>query len=498
MNKHIAIVGSGLGGLVCGYILAKNGYRITILEKNPQPGGCLQTFARHGAKFETGIHYIGSVEEGQVLHRLFRYLSLLPDVKLRSLDKMAYDTISIGGKHFLCANGRENFVEQLAQYFPQERANLQRYYNTIADITENLPLHSLRTQASLDKLNLAYLQTSTSEFIESITPNHLLRQVLSGNLPLYGGVYGKTPLYIHALIRDFYNKSAYRIVGGSDVIARSLIKSIRAMGGEVRTLAQVTKICCDSAKAVGVTLQSGEEVRADYFITNIHPLRTIELLGDTNLIRKAYRDRVAGMKNTISNFTVYIKFKKNTVPYLNTNIFYHDSGDVWECENYTQDSWHKSFLYMHVCSSADSPFAEAAVAIAYMRFDEVERWKNTQRGQRGSDYEEFKRRKAECLLGELEKQNPGIMNNIEAYSTSTPLTYLDYTGTERGSMYGVLHDCNQPLLSAVSQRTKIPNLYQTGQNINLHGILGVMIGALMTAGELLGTDNVLAQVAKAG
>jgi all-trans-retinol 13,14-reductase len=498
MNKHVVIIGSGLGGLVCGYILAKNGYRITILEKNAQAGGCLQTFARGGVKFETGMHYIGSIEDGQVLHRFFKYLSLLRDVKLRSLDKMAYDTISVDGKHFPSANGREPFVEQLAQHFPKERHNLQRYYDAIMSVTERLPLYSLRPQGAFDKLDLSLFQTSASEFIESVTANRVLRNVLAGNLPLYGGVYGKTPLYIHALLRDFYNQSAYRIVGGSDAIAKSLVKSIRAMGGEVRLLSQAAKINCNDTQAVAITLQSGEEIRGDYFIANTHPMRTIEMLGETcRFIRKAYRERIAGMQNTTSNFTVYLKLKKNTVPYLNTNMFYYNCSDVWSCENYTQSNWGKSFLYMHICSSADSPFADAAVAIAYMRFDEVERWKNTLRGLRGSDYEEFKQRRAERLIAELEQQNHGMVKNIEAYYTSSPLTYLDYTGTERGSTYGVLHNCNEPLLSAISQRTKIPNLYQTGQNIKLHGILGVMIGALTTTGELLGVDNVMKQIAAA-
>ncbi|MDR2868111.1 MAG: NAD(P)/FAD-dependent oxidoreductase, partial [Bacteroidales bacterium] len=97
MNKRIIIIGSGLGGLTTGYILAKNGYHVTILEKNAQLGGCLQTFIRHGVKFETGMHYIGSMEEGQTLYNFFNYLSLLPDMQLQSLDKMAYDVISIAG-----------------------------------------------------------------------------------------------------------------------------------------------------------------------------------------------------------------------------------------------------------------------------------------------------------------------------------------------------------------------------------------------------------------
>jgi all-trans-retinol 13,14-reductase len=495
MDKHIIIIGSGLGGLSCGYILAKNGYRVTILEKNAQLGGCLQTFTRRGVKFETGMHYIGSVEEGQILYQYFKYLSLLPDLQLRALDKMAYDTMLLNDTQYPYANGRENFIDQLSRFFPKERQNLHRYYDKIDEIVGSLSLYQLQAPKMLSQHNLQYITSSASGFIEEVTDNRILRNVLSGNLPLYGGVYGKTSLLFHALIRDFYNKSAYRIVGGSDAIAASLVKSIRAMGGEVKILSQATKINCDQTKATGVTLNSGEEVRGDYVISSLHPLRTIELLGDTPLIRKSYRERIKSLRNTVSNFTVYIKFKKGTVPYLNTNVYYLNCENAWEIENYTSADYPRGFLYMHnSCSSADNPTADAAVLIAYMRFEEVSCWQGTQVGRRGSAYEEFKRCKAERLLGELEGQFPGTLKNIEAYYTSTPLTYLDYTGTEQGSMYGILRDCTEALQSTVSQRTKIPNLYYTGQNINMHGILGVIIGSIITSSELLGINSIVEQI----
>ena len=59
-QEKIVIIGSGLGGLSSGVILAKNGYDVTVLEQGNQIGGCLQCFTRHGAKFETGMHFIGS------------------------------------------------------------------------------------------------------------------------------------------------------------------------------------------------------------------------------------------------------------------------------------------------------------------------------------------------------------------------------------------------------------------------------------------------------
>ncbi|MDR1654185.1 MAG: NAD(P)/FAD-dependent oxidoreductase [Prevotellaceae bacterium] len=497
-DKHVIIVGSGLGGLVCGYILAKNGFRVTVLEKNGQAGGCLQTFSRGGVKFETGMHYIGSMDRGQTLYKFFNYLSLLPDIQLSRLNTDCYDIISIGGQKFPFANGKENFVQTLAEFFPQEKENLQKYFDVVSDVAQKSPLYSLNFSNSPVFLNAGYIQQSANGFIESATDNSLLQSVLSGNVPLYAGVYGKTPLYIHALITHFYNNSAFRIVGGSDIIVRSLANSIKKMGGEVLTNKEVTKINCNSANAVSVSLKSGDTFSADFFISNTHPVRMLELL-DTNLIRKAYRHRIQELSNTTGIFTVYIRFKKGTMPYLNSNFyFYKNENTAWNSVNYDPKAYPDSFLYMHQCTQSDQIFAEGAVLMAYMNFEEVERWKGTKTGSRGADYKDFKRCRAEEALLLLEKQLPGTINCIAEYYTSTPLTYFDYTGTERGSMYGVLRDCNYPVQTLVSQRTKIPNLFQTGQNINSHGILGVIIGAVITSGELLGINSVIEQVRACG
>jgi len=498
MGNHVVIIGSGLGGLACGYILAKNGYRVTVLEKNAQVGGCLQTFVRRGVKFETGMHYIGSMEEGQLLHRFFKYLGLLPDVRLSPMDRSAYDVISIGGERFPFANGAENFSQQLSRFFPKEKVHLKNYWRAIHEATESSPLHSLRTTDEPIILNPAHMKQSYSSFVDSTTGDPLLRLVLAGNLPLYAGEQGKTPMYIAAFINDFYNRSTWRIVGGSETIAQSLVRSIRAMGGEVLPGMEVARINCNDKQAVGVELKDGQTIEGDLFISDVHPARMVEMLGDTTLIRKSFRDRIQGLSNTISNFTVYIHFKKDNVPYLNSNLYHYDTpADVWRGKDYARETWPKSFLYMHLCSSENQRYAETAVLISYMNFEDVARWTDTKVGRRGADYEAFKREKAERLLDLLESQMPGTRRNIEHFYTSSPLTYLDYTGTERGSMYGVSRDCNESIQALVSPRTRIPNLFQTGQNVNSHGILGVIIGSILTSGELLGVNNIVRQIKSA-
>lgn len=48
-----------MGGLFTGALLARNGYRVTVLEQNAAVGGGLQTFVRSGERFETGMHMLG-------------------------------------------------------------------------------------------------------------------------------------------------------------------------------------------------------------------------------------------------------------------------------------------------------------------------------------------------------------------------------------------------------------------------------------------------------
>ena len=213
-NYEVAIIGSGLSGLSTAYILAKNGFKVAVFEKNHQLGGCLQSFERAGVKFETGMHYIGSIEEGQILHKYFNYLSILDDIELSSLDKNCYDIIDFKGERYSYANGYENFIETLAKKFPNNVSDIREYVNILRNVTKDSSYYSFSHFDYNKLLNPEHVETSVSACISSLTNNELLQNILAGNIMLYAGIKDKTPLYIHALISDFYMNSAYRIVGG--------------------------------------------------------------------------------------------------------------------------------------------------------------------------------------------------------------------------------------------------------------------------------------------
>ncbi|MBQ9356278.1 MAG: NAD(P)/FAD-dependent oxidoreductase [Prevotella sp.] len=482
-ERKVIVIGSGLGGLTSALLLAQRGFDVTVLEQSAQPGGCLQCFRRGEAKFETGMHFIGSAAEGQTLDRLLGMLGVRQDIRLQQLDTQGYDVVALEGELFPFANGREAFISTLARRFPHQQRQLEQYFDLIKEVSADSSLRSIGSTSPTIMPGAKYQLLSIDQVVESVITDPLLQRVLVGNLPLYAGELGHTPFATHAFITDFYNQSAFRVVGGSDAIARSLVGSIRSLGGRVVTNCRVESIVTDSEKATGVTIQGGDFLPADIIISDTHPMRTLELTR-SNLIRPAFRNRINAMRQTVGCFALYLDFKPQTVAYMNHNFYGYTGHTPWDCEKYLPSDWPRGFLYMHFASELQQQWAKTGVVLTYMRWDDVAQWSNTTVGRRGQAYEDFKQQKAGVLMEAVEKFFPGLGSHVSRCYTSTPLTYRDYTGTEGGSMYGVARDAIHPEACRVSHRLRIPNVYQTGQNINSHGILGTIIGSLITCGEL--------------
>lgn len=496
MCKKVIVIGSGLGGLSTALILSKNGYDVTVLEQGTQIGGCLQCFNRRGVKFETGMHFIGSADKGQTLDKLLRYLEIADDIKLSKLDEKGYDVVSLNGKQYRFPMGREAFVEQMAAYFPSQRENLNQYFDLIEKVANASSLHSLKYAESDASVNMEFQLRSINEVIDSVITEPELAKILVGNLPLYAAEYDKTPFSMHAFIMDFYNKSAYRIVGGSDTVAFALTKKIESYGSKILVRKKVTKIVCDETHAIGVEINDSDFLPADIIISSMHPMRTLELL-DTKLIRPAFRKRINAMPQTVGGFSVYLHFKENSLPYMNYNYYGYRENTPWNCENYTEETWPKGYLYMHFCQEENPRYATTGAILSYMKMEDVAPWLGSRVGARGADYEAFKIQKAERLIDTLEDDFPGIRQSIAHYYTSTPLTYLNYTGTEGGSMYGIAKDINLGMACRIPQRTKVPNVLLTGQNVNSHGMLGVLVGTIVTCSEILTAKKIYEQIVEA-
>jgi all-trans-retinol 13,14-reductase len=501
-KDHVVIIGRGIGGLTCALILLKEGFRVTILEKNRQFGGNLQVFVRDKCIFDTGVHYIGGMEEGQNLYTIFKYLGIVDDLNLRKCNEDGYDLITFGGdsNKYWHAQGYDNFVRVLTKSFPQEELGIRKYVDKMKSVSEEFPVYYLKpTDGGV--VDSESLHSSAKDFIESCTENEKLRNVLAGTNALYAGPGDKTPLYVHALIINSYLESAYKCVDGGAQIEKEISKKIKYFGGEMLKYKNVIKFVCDDNGKVEYALtDEGEKFYGDRFISNIHPVNTIEML-EGSKIRPAYRNRINSLENTISTFILNIVLEEDSFKYQNFNHYHHVNDDVWDSiDNYNPEHWPAEFALFCPPNSKSEEYGDCLTVMAYMHMDEMDAWKDTlhtiphHKNDRGETYQDFKNRKSELLIDLIETKYPGIKSKIKSTYASTPLTYRDYIGTKDGSMYGIIKDHKDPLKSFIPPRTKVPNLLLTGQNLNMHGVLGVAISSLVTCGQLIEMNDLLDKI----
>ncbi|KPH12108.1 NAD(P)/FAD-dependent oxidoreductase [Chryseobacterium sp. ERMR1:04] len=491
----ILIIGSGLGGLVSALILAKEGLKVCVLEKNNQYGGNLQTFSRDKLIFDTGVHYLGGLSKGQNLHQFFSYLEIINDLELHKMDVDGYDKITFGDDDidYPHAQGYENFVNQLSQYFPDEKENLENYCEEIQRICNQFPRYNV---VGKDNYNEEILHLNTKRFIESITSNTKLQSVLLGSNFLYAGDSENIPFHVHALTVNSYIQSAYKCVKGGSQISKLLIRKLREYGAEVHKHAEVSEFIFNEKNVlIAVKTKAGKEYAAKQFISNIEIRSLITLIGQQRL-KKSFLNRVLSWEPVSSCFSVYLVLKPQSIPNFNHNIYHYSSEElVWNAYRYDKNSWPETYMLSSTPSTLHPEFAESLTAISYMDFAEVKAWQKTvntvvEEHERGKQYEKFKQEKAEKMIDALAKKIPNLRQSIKKVYTSSPLSYRDYIGSFEGNMYGYIKSSENPLKTMVSPRTKINNLFLTGQSVNMHGILGCTIGAFNTCAEILGKELV--------
>lgn len=497
-NKYdVVIAGSGLGGLVSAVILAMEGKKVCVLEKNNQYGGNLQTFAREKHIFDTGVHYIGGLAQGQNLYRYFNYLGIMDGLRLKQLDRDAFDVITFDGDENLYPHAQDfdNFIKQLTAYFPEEEEVIKAYCDKVRFTCNSFPLYNLRQGAGYQS---EILSLNTKKVLDELTDNEKLKAVLVGNNFLYAGT-EKTPMYVHSLSVNSFIQSSWRCINGGSQITKLLIKQIRKYGGDVFKHREVNGFESEGNKVIAATTKNGETYYGDVFVSNLEPKTTLRLVGEEKF-RKSFYKRVQDLEVMSSSFSLFIIFKPNTFKYYNNN-FYHfsDYRKVWTASQYTQESWPEGYMISMNTSHENQEWADSMTAITYMDYDEMKPWEHTkntvaEKEDRGPSYEAFKEEKTEIFLKKLEEKFPTIRECIQSVYTATPLSYRDYIGVHRGNLYGYVKDSDNPMKTFIPAKTRLDNLYLTGQSVSMHGILGVTIGAVTTCSEILGKDYLVNKI----
>ncbi len=490
MTYDVVIIGAGLGGLECAYILAKHGMNVCVLEQGIQMGGCLQSFKRRGTHLDAGFHYVGGLDEGRPLHRLFDYFGLL-NLPWQKMDEQCFDEVVIGNEHYRFAQGHEAWQAALAERFPDQKENLRKYDEAQAYVGAHL-FDALGNRTAEDFYNNEAFTTPAYDILSKHISNEKLRNVISGTSLKMELRPESLPFYVFAQINNSFVEGAYRLAGGGEALTNQLCDNLRKMGVTLITKAQVTKLEGKDGKINAALCANGERYEGKLFISNAHPSTSLDLVSEEVGMRKPYKKRIDRMENTYGMFTANIALKPEALPYQNKNLFLYEEGaNIWNIYSNEQP---KGVLVSYGCITPGQKYASSIDLLCPMQMEEVAQWTETTIGHRGADYEAFKARKAEQCISFAEKHIPGLREAIDHVYTSTPLTYRDYTGTRNGSAYGLRKDANNTLLTFLPPKTPVENLLLTGQNLNLHGILGVSMTSFVTCSAIIGMDAATEQL----
>jgi len=388
----------------------------------------------------------------------------------------------------------DNFQKQLISYFPNEEKAIKRYCKKLDQVWDNSPLLNLQDIKPNRSESYEDYETNAYDYINSLTDNKELQGVLAATNSLYIGVKEKTPLYIHANINNFYIKSAWRIGEDGANMAKLLSNIIEDQGGLVLSKHKVVGLIVDDSKqVVAAETKNGSQFFGRKFISNIHPTETFNLL-EPGLLRKSYTNRINKLQNTMSMFMLMIPLNKGKIKHINSNVYYIIDNKVWEHYEYTEEDWPKGYMMYTTEDSDNKGFAESVVLITMMHFADVRKWENTTVGKRGEEYLKFKEDKAKKMLDLLYVKFPEIETEIDTVYSASPLTFRDYTSTFEGTPYGIIKDCNNLLGTLLSPKTRIKNLFFTGQNIGFHGLLGVIMSAFHTVSNITDMNKILKEM----
>ena len=467
MKYDVIIIGSGLGGLECGVMLSRAGRRVLVLERQWQPGGCMQSYRRKGANLDTGLHYVGGLAEGQPLHDAFKELGLL-ELPWRRLDPAGFDEITIGGKTYRFAEGYENFVNELAKDFPEEREGLQRYV------------------AMLQTTDEQWLQqTNAYDYLRSIIHSPLLISIISGACLKMELRRETLPLFTFAHGNASFIESSWRLKGDGNTLVQCLLDTIRAHGGEIECNADVVELKEEDGRITKAICADGRVFEADTFISDAHPTVTLNMIKDSRRIKNIFRRRMTSLENTYGMFTLQMKLKPQALRYFNHNKYVYATEDVWEGIAVSPEQpTVKGILISCPVPTDGSDYATVVDILTPMDWRYIERWADKTPGKRGEDYVEMKNDICRQCLELAQQVIPGLADMAEHSCTSTPLTYYTYNNSPHGSAYGIRKDYSNVLGTILSPKTPVPNLFLTGQSLMLHGLHGVTMTARETVRSL--------------
>jgi len=466
-NKYnIVIIGGGIGGLVSGAILAKNGFSVAILEKNDKLGGTISGFVEDGCLFDlfgTHIYGGGFSEPLNLLRQVFDTLNIRPE--LLPIDPPM--TIYTPDKKITVHRDRKEFLRELFEYYPSFRKELTEFYDELNELYEILlEIPQYRPMGRFTVLKTALLHPHLSEKLVLNSFNTLnkiykkygfsdeIRCVIDSLIAHYTLL---KPYEIPAFIAAYFliglhKEGLYYTRGTNSTLINEIARVAEESGAEIFTNTEVKEILVSNNYARGVILKSERVIHADRIISNTTAFNTFTRLVNRRYLSDNTRHKFDVIEDADSFFYLYLKTERDILKDIG-------SPNVLFIPRLTSDFMEAPIIRVFVPSMIDSSLVEDK---SYHNLiisvpQQAVRWR--QQKHIGNKNKAF----AERLLSSLENIVPGIKEGSVVLKYNSPLDIEELTGREDGT-FGKKMDFRQGLYNRGGNKTTLENLYLAGDS----------------------------------
>jgi C-3',4' desaturase CrtD len=485
LQADVTVIGAGFAGLTAAALLANEGLKVRVLERDIHPGGCAAAYTRKTKvgefRFAVGATVAAGLEPGGLLDQLYSRLQMKPHFEALDPAMRLHLRGSDGNERKVQLHGtRARWAAELERAFPGQLGQKQNFWKEVQGISDVMhhaarkfpvmPFKSLNDvldtargfhpQVHRVLFNLYRTVGDLLEKHQINDPAH--RALIDGQLLDSMQCTSQTcalPNGSYAL--EIYRYGAQYVPGGLARIAEDFSSAIRNRGGEIHYATRARRVIVENGKTVGVETH-GRSFLSPIVISTAPLEDTVTLLGESS--PQDLGRRAANLPEIWGAFTVYIAVRDAALP--------ADAHRFEQVIDYTNDGLEENFLVSISAPWDRSRAPEGHRAITISTHVHAQDWQNLERDA----YQAKKRELENRITDRLEALWPGFNANIVHLETGTPRTFENFTLHSLGRVGGVPQTPKAANFHAQHHSTGIPGLYLAGETIFPgQGTIGVAV-----------------------
>ena len=463
----VIIVGGGIGGLICGCLLAREGLKILILERNHQIGGYCTSFKRASVRFDAGAHIIGSCGKGGILNRILKLI----DINHKFYRTVPTDRFFFPNDLIEIPSTINSYKCILQKKYWRESKSLDNFFDEVIKISRN-------TKVYFEKYTgITYADMLRKYF----NNNEKLKSVLSAQ----AGFLGVIPKEVSAvsmcsMMVSYIKDGAYYPAGGAGSFADSIAMSFVRLGGDLRFMCEVYKIYRKKMWIVHARTRTNDSVEfcSDILVSDID----ISALFN-NVIDSEALDSIPQVRKIISTCNITPSISALYIAAdIKPEVIVKQVG--WHHKNYDIDTSISKCFFVSSPSIYDSRASvngyhviEIMKLSPYLKID-------------AKAYNPYKNELENLALKEAFSIFPQLKNSIVMKDSATPQTMERYTNNRHGAAYGWAFGPEQYKRNEMISKLCKPYLYLVGHWTNPGGgIVAVAVSGYNAARKIISQNT---------